>query len=578
MAPSASTPKIEELRFRIKTDPKSRLFYPLAEELRKISQFGEAEQVLRAGLAIHATYLSGWVSLGRVLRETGKNHEAAEALSKALLLDPGNVVVAKLLAETYMALGEKVEAIKKYKLVHALLPSDQEIEGIIAALEVELKGDDLPAPATLSSEPSTGGAGLTGADSLPGTVSRDEPADSPEPAMPSAGPAAASESQPSDDPFGEPALSSSSAQADSGDSPETKRAGAENDFPFGRTEDSQTLAGRDDDSDGPAAPFASADVSPFGDAAEESPFDVTSRAARRPAGFANQPATSASATSDDVAGSGPQIDRTSSDDMIPASGHGLGAPSEDDSPAVELPFPGDDTNSHSDDQTVAVSEREAMPTLSSSFPPAGFREEQDVATGDDEPMSVAHTSSPFEEPAGDLGYGSDAFAIEKPEGMHTGRAPLIADVPSTFDEDALPPVEPLTALPRSFAPTADESDAEPYMTHGIASDLPFALDTELAPPDSDDFAKTITMADLYAGQGLIDEARDIYEDVLARDPGNALVRAKLAAIQPQPLMDSPSAIEGSAQTGSDAGPAATIKIAKLEAWLSRVRGREVRDV
>ena len=44
MAQPANNPKIEELRFRLKTDPKSRLFFPLAEELRKSDQFAEAER------------------------------------------------------------------------------------------------------------------------------------------------------------------------------------------------------------------------------------------------------------------------------------------------------------------------------------------------------------------------------------------------------------------------------------------------------------------------------------------------------------------------------------------------------
>lgn len=138
MAQTASNPKIEELRFRLKTDPKSRLFYPLAEELRKANQSPEAEQVLRSGLAVHPTYLSAWVSLGRVLREQKKDAEAVDVLTKALQLDPGNVVAARLLADAYLALGEKVEAIKKYKLVHALLPADQEIAATIHRLELEL--------------------------------------------------------------------------------------------------------------------------------------------------------------------------------------------------------------------------------------------------------------------------------------------------------------------------------------------------------------------------------------------------------------------------------------------------------
>src|ERR1043166_5141527 len=139
----ATNPKIEELPFRIKTDPKSRLFYPLAEELRKAGQVTEAEQVLRTGLLVHTTYLSAWVSLGRVLRDQQKYPEAVEALSHALQLDPGNVVAARLLADEFLSVGEKVEAIKKYKLVHALLPSDEELEALIDRLQDEINA---PAP------------------------------------------------------------------------------------------------------------------------------------------------------------------------------------------------------------------------------------------------------------------------------------------------------------------------------------------------------------------------------------------------------------------------------------------------
>jgi tetratricopeptide (TPR) repeat protein len=134
----ATTPKIEELRFRIKTDPKSRLFFPLAEELRKVTALSEAEAVLRAGLEHHPTYLSAWVSLGRVLREEKNDPAAIEALTKALQLDPGNVVAARLLADAYLAQGEKLEALKKYKLVHALMPSDEELQGLIIRMEREV--------------------------------------------------------------------------------------------------------------------------------------------------------------------------------------------------------------------------------------------------------------------------------------------------------------------------------------------------------------------------------------------------------------------------------------------------------
>ncbi|MEA2165363.1 MAG: hypothetical protein QOK37_3490 [Thermoanaerobaculia bacterium] len=150
MAQPIINAKIEELQFRLKTDPKSRLFFPLAEELRKHGKLAEAEQVLRTGLTVHATYLSAWVSLGRVLREQRKNAEAVEALTMAMQVDPGNVVAARLLADTYAELGEKVEAIKKYKLVHALMPSDEELEAKIAQLDREIQA---PIPIALSVAP-----------------------------------------------------------------------------------------------------------------------------------------------------------------------------------------------------------------------------------------------------------------------------------------------------------------------------------------------------------------------------------------------------------------------------------------
>jgi tetratricopeptide (TPR) repeat protein len=149
----ATTPKIEELRFRVKTDAKSRLFYPLAEELRKIGQFEEAEGVLRAGLEHHPTYLSGWVSLGRVLRDQKNDRAAVDALTRALQLDPGNVVAARLLADAYLTLGEPLEALKKYKLVHALMPGDQELEAVIARIDEELNPVQIVAPAPAPAPP-----------------------------------------------------------------------------------------------------------------------------------------------------------------------------------------------------------------------------------------------------------------------------------------------------------------------------------------------------------------------------------------------------------------------------------------
>jgi len=65
------------------------------------------------------------------------------------------------------------------------------------------------------------------------------------------------------------------------------------------------------------------------------------------------------------------------------------------------------------------------------------------------------------------------------------------------------------------------------------------------------------MADLYARQGLVSEARRIYESLLQRDPDNDAVREKLAALP-------------------DDRKAA--KVARLQEWLSKVARREVSHV
>jgi tetratricopeptide (TPR) repeat protein len=423
MAQPATNPKIEELKFKLKADPRSRLFFPLAEELRKVGGLAEAEQVLRTGLTTHATYLSAWVSLGRVLKEQHKDREAVEALTKALTLDPGNVVVARLLAESYLNLGEKVEAIKKYKLVHALLPQDEEIEAIIHRLDTEINR-----PTAAAAPPP-----------LPqiATPAASAPPPPPPPAPPVAQPPVAA----------------------------------------------------------PPAPPSAAEP------AEENVFDITYSRLKREA-------------------------------------------------------------------------------------------EREIATGDMEPMSAAHAESPFEEPAAGA-YGSDAFAVEQPQGVHLAAAPMDAELAAPLPSEHLP-VEGSNPQP----PSADEADIfEP--TSEVAPGFiqgRFEANVPPPPPSNDDFAKTITMADLYASQGLIDEARDIYEDILARDPDNASVRQKLEALSTQPapapaweeeeeeavgeeppvtapvaVASAPAFRPAEPAPPPPATPVPNEKVKKLESWLSRVK-------
>lgn len=152
MLSSPGNPRIDELRARLASDPGSRMFFPLAEELRKAGSLEEAERVLREGIERHPAYLSAWVSLGRLLAQQERHREAVEVLNRALQLDRENVVAARLAAESYLVLGEKVEAIKKFKLVHAFIPSDMEVQSSIETLERQLNPDKYIRPISVTEE------------------------------------------------------------------------------------------------------------------------------------------------------------------------------------------------------------------------------------------------------------------------------------------------------------------------------------------------------------------------------------------------------------------------------------------
>lgn len=181
MAKVEDTPRIQALRAKLSADPSSRVFYQLAEELRKLERFEDAEEVLRGGIEHHPEYLSGLLSLGRVLVGQGKFADGIQVFEKALTKDPHNVVTARLLADAHFEVGSNLEAIKRYKLVRALHPQDEEVHERIEILEKRLEEGPPPAAeATMSLEPAVGGADDEDAVDESGTSSDTVPESQPE--------------------------------------------------------------------------------------------------------------------------------------------------------------------------------------------------------------------------------------------------------------------------------------------------------------------------------------------------------------------------------------------------------------
>src|SRR3954463_209197 len=97
--------RIEDLRRRVQKDPASIAFAQLAEELRRAGQLDESVTTCRAGLALHPSYLSARVTLGRALLELNELDAAAGELIVVLKNAPENLAAMKGLGEIHVRRG-----------------------------------------------------------------------------------------------------------------------------------------------------------------------------------------------------------------------------------------------------------------------------------------------------------------------------------------------------------------------------------------------------------------------------------------------------------------------------------------
>ena len=133
--------RIEQLRYLLREDPSSRIFYQLGELLRREGEAEEAVEVLRSGLERHPRYVSAWVCLGRSQKDLRALEEAEKAYQTALDLDRENPVAARLLGETAVEREDWLGAVKALKLARALSGADDELDAQIAMVESHLDDD-----------------------------------------------------------------------------------------------------------------------------------------------------------------------------------------------------------------------------------------------------------------------------------------------------------------------------------------------------------------------------------------------------------------------------------------------------
>lgn len=126
---------IEKFQILLQKDPNSQVFAPLAEAYRELKMLREAENTIRTGMKRHPNFVSGLVTMAKIMRDLGKLQEAIPPLKKAIQLSPENILAHQLLAEIYLATKQPKDSLKAFKMVLFLNPKSQMAQKAIQKLE-----------------------------------------------------------------------------------------------------------------------------------------------------------------------------------------------------------------------------------------------------------------------------------------------------------------------------------------------------------------------------------------------------------------------------------------------------------
>ncbi|HKW11031.1 MAG TPA: tetratricopeptide repeat protein, partial [Gemmatimonadaceae bacterium] len=137
----AGPSRIDELRKKFDENPR-RYFAPLANEYRKLGDFEQAIFICQEFLPQQPGHMSGHIVYGQALFETGRHNEARSVFETALALDPENLIALRHLGDIARAQGDTETARAWYHRVLESDPRNEEIAGILTALDA---GEAAPA-------------------------------------------------------------------------------------------------------------------------------------------------------------------------------------------------------------------------------------------------------------------------------------------------------------------------------------------------------------------------------------------------------------------------------------------------
>lgn len=154
------------LEERLKAKPESLAFSRLAEYYRVSGDLAKAIDLCNRGNKRHPGYSTGRIILGRCYVDLGNYESAAEAFSSACDLDRHHMVAMRMLADTFMRLGEREKAGDLYSRLAAIDPWNEQLSQMAdrmrvpgAAAQSEITGpfpmEKIPQPTVATAQTAT---------------------------------------------------------------------------------------------------------------------------------------------------------------------------------------------------------------------------------------------------------------------------------------------------------------------------------------------------------------------------------------------------------------------------------------
>lgn len=151
---------IEKYQILLQKDPKSQVFAPLTEAYRKMGMVEEAFRIAVRGVQFNPNFGGGRIALAKVFLDRDNLAAAVDELEKAVELSPDNILAHSLLAECLLRSKRPKDALRSFKMVLFLAPTNEKALKAVKKLEsltADEYDEDLfemrPLPAIHQAEP-----------------------------------------------------------------------------------------------------------------------------------------------------------------------------------------------------------------------------------------------------------------------------------------------------------------------------------------------------------------------------------------------------------------------------------------